>query len=198
MSFKCDHVTMDWILDILTKFDHGSIFTVMVGLIMWKKIAFWVYDIAKGISPMAFKCGYMVTMDRISDVSTFGDPGFHFPGYSGTYSMCNYFILHLVSNFRILVISYFGWICKVTTRINMWNLHITPGFTPCVQNMSKWFHGTLSNLDIWWPWSESCTYQLLVTLAQLSRSQLDLTYESVAVCVHNISKSISPIPFKIG
>ena len=78
-------------------------------------------------------------------------------------------------------------------------------FTPCVHNISKGiyvFYGWLSNLDLWWPWTESWMYQFLVTfwLNIQGHSGTFKMCENIVFCnfVHNILKSISPLAFKLG
>ena len=56
-------------------------------------------------------------------------------------------------------------------RERMWKyciLHLVSTIFP------KVFYGWLSRLDMWWPWTESQTYQILMTFAQFSRLHQDL------------------------
>ena len=54
--------------------------------------------------------------------------------------------------------------------------------TLCSQYFPKSLHQWLSILDIRWPWTKYRMYQLLMTVAQFSKSQQDLTCEIIAFC----------------
>ena len=60
----------------------------------------------------------------------------------------------------------------------------------------KLFHQGLSNLDTWCPWTCRWTYQCLVMLTQLSRSQPDVTCENIDAGVHKISISFLWMAFR--
>ena len=69
-----------------------------------------VHSISKSISPMAFKFGYMMSMDRISDSPTFGDDGSIFKLTEGL-DVRKYCILHHVST--IFRIEFHQWLSNI-------------------------------------------------------------------------------------
>ena len=123
-------------------------------------------------------------MDRIMEVLAFGDHRGLICKVTVGLNVWKYCILHFtamifpnvfhqwLSNWDIWwpwtklhtyqVAQFSGWkYCILHFGLNVWKYCL---FAPCVHDISKLFYQWLLNTAIWWPWTESLMYQLLVTL----------------------------------